>query len=759
MEKGVMAKCPQLDGENYRDWASRVRDTLKYKKLWKCVIADKVEDQELDDQAFAVISLMCNNIIKDDIADCGTAREAWVLLEKKYVRGTPAAKVALYCELTSLKCNQIGETKEMLDKFSVVVKRIKEQKVVMDDDMYTIILLKALPPNFEQFRVALLTRDALPDLPEVMMKVEEEYRRQTQYSESTTSVVPAAESALAMFGNRGCFGCGQQGHIRRFCPHNNNRARATDHHNGNPGRGYNNGYQNSRNDENSQRNHRDGHQQKQSGQYSMFASVMTTFQLGQVILDSGSSSHIFRDRQLFVEMRSHREEIRLADGSVIICRSIGTVNLIVDNNNEVIINNCLYIPECQTNLLSISRCADAGWVVEFDSSGAKLYKFNQLLASANMCNGHYYLNHKNINSVHNINSESRALTMREWHRRLGHVNIQAIEKMSRGLVDGLSVVDKVNKLDCKVCAECKITVNSFPKTTMNRSCELLGRVHSDVCEMPKLSYGGKKYFITFIDDYSRFVAVYPLETKGEAVEAWLKYKAKVERQTGKKIKVLRSDNGKEYVNNRMREDLERCGIAHETSVPHSPAQNGVAERMNRVLVEMVRCMLADGEMPPAAWAEALLTAAYVRNRCASSVVDTTPFEMMHGRKPKLGHMQRFGACVVALKKGQQIDKLSPRGYELRFCGYAPTQKGYRLLNINTGGVIVSRDCRFIERRELDDSSEEEDCHDPRNANKYEEEFEDAECDEAGPSGVTRKNPGRMAKNVKSYREEDSDEEF
>lgn len=94
--------------------------------------------------------------------------------------------------------------------------------------------------------------------------------------------------------------------------------------------------------------------------------------------------------------------------------------------------------------------------------------------------------------------------------------------------------------------------------------------------MPQRSYGGAKYIVTFIDDHSRFVKVECLNAESEAFEAWAQFKANIERQTGHEIKVLRSDNGREYINREFQQHLNSCGIIHETSVPYSPAQNGVA---------------------------------------------------------------------------------------------------------------------------------------------------------------------------------------
>lgn len=117
----------------------------------------------------------------------------------------------------------------------------------------------------------------------------------------------------------------------------------------------------------------------------------------------------------------------------------------------------------------------------------------------------------------------------------------------------------------------------------------------------------------------------------------------VEKFTGKNIKVLRTDNGGEYTSKEFENYLKKEGIKHEYTVPKTPEQNGVAERMNRTLVEMVRSMLSDSKLPKKFWAEALSTASYIRNRSPTNAVEgMTPYEVLKGRKPNVKHLRIFG---------------------------------------------------------------------------------------------------------------------
>ena len=143
-------------------------------------------------------------------------------------------------------------------------------------------------------------------------------------------------------------------------------------------------------------------------------------------------------------------------------------------------------------------------------------------------------------------------------------------------------------LRCEICVQGKNTRKSFPSIT--RTSEPLELIHSDVCDSNRvLTRGGRRYFVTFIDDYSKFCHTYLLKFK-EVLDWFKVYKAEAENQREKKIKILRSDCGGEYTSN----DIESCqehDIIHEVTAPYTPQSNGVAERKNRTLMDMVNCML------------------------------------------------------------------------------------------------------------------------------------------------------------------------
>ena len=133
-------------------------------------------------------------------------------------------------------------------------------------------------------------------------------------------------------------------------------------------------------------------------------------------------------------------------------------------------------------------------------------------------------------------------------------------------------------------------------------------MHTDVCgKLSTKSVGGAEYFLTFTDDRTRYVWVYFLRNKDDVFSKFLEWKALVGKSSGRRLKVLRSDDVGEYTSRRFVEFLRSEGVTHDLTVPKTPQQNGVAERQNRTLIEMTRSMLAGSNLPQKLWAEALST--------------------------------------------------------------------------------------------------------------------------------------------------------
>ncbi len=200
---------------------------------------------------------------------------------------------------------------------------------------------------------------------------------------------------------------------------------------------------------------------------------------------------------------------------------------------------------------------------------------------------------------------------------------------------------------CEPCTKGKHHKSHFPVGGSTRAKESLDLVHTDVCgKLNTKSLGGAEYFLTFIDDRTRYVWVYFLKTKDEVFKRFQEWKAMVEKLSGRKLKVLWLDNGGEYTSERFTDYLRSCRRSYsQAHNSQTPEQNGVAKWLNRTLIEMTRSMLTGSNLSQKFSAETLSTTAYLCNRSPTkAVVGMTPFEAFHGNKPNVKNLRAFG-CV------------------------------------------------------------------------------------------------------------------
>lgn len=161
------------------------------------------------------------------------------------------------------------------------------------------------------------------------------------------------------------------------------------------------------------------------------------------------------------------------------------------------------------------------------------------------------------------------------------MNFQSLRKMRDGAVIGIDFNDDDSDIRrCETCAYGKLTTSPF-KDSSSKSSDILELIHSDLMEpMENMSIGHARYILSFIDDYSRKIFIYFLKEKSEVMSTFIDFKVFIENQTGKKIKVLRTDNGTEYCSSEFKRLYRKNGIKHQTTCTYTPEQNGLAEHQS-----------------------------------------------------------------------------------------------------------------------------------------------------------------------------------
>lgn len=652
--------------DNYSTWRFAVKTYLQHEELWDCVelIPGVAVDPKRDIKAKSKIVLLVDSVIYVHIQEATSAKEVWDCLASAFDDSGLTRRVGLLRDLCTTSLTGCSNIEEYVSKIMTTAHKLRNIGFKVDDEWLGTLLLSGLPESYKPMIIAIESSGMKISADSVKSKILQDVK----ISEGDTSAFAINHK------NKGpkkpfrkgprCYSCNKYGHVATEC-----KSKQTKKKN------------------------------QESSSYAAAFIASTGNPEDPWYIDSGASVHMTKHKNLLQNEKVPLiKTIKVANDKSLSVHSTGQLSLDVCNDkgqyNKILFQNVLYVPELATNLLSVSQIIKNGGQVKFNSKGCViLNKNNIVVATASLINNMYRLDVKCEHAyISDVDKQDAYL----WHQRMGHLNFQDLEKLVEN-TDGVSLLKKNNKLTCVTCLQGKQTRLSLKQST-TKSSKLLELVHSDICgPMETSSLGGAKYFMTLIDDYSKKVFVYFLHNKSDALEKFKEFKSQVEKQLECNIKCLRSDNGLEYVNSNFSDFLKTAGIVHQTTIPYTPEQNGVAERMNRTLVEKAKCMLINANLPKQYWAESVHTAAYIINRTPTqSLKYKTPEEIWSGQKPKVGHLRIFGCEAMIHLPKEKRRKWDPKAQKAIFVGYCDHTKGYRFVLPGGRKIIKCRDAVFLE---------------------------------------------------------------
>ena len=714
MDSKAVSVIP-LNGANYPTWKLQCQMALMKDGLWSIVKGSETPPSQSErdkfakfaarrDRALAIIVLSVEPSLLYLLGDPEDPVVVWKKLRDQFQKKTWANKLQLCRRLHSCSLKDgdsvqehIKTMTEIFNELSVIGDQISEEDRV-------VYLLASLPDSYNTLVTAL---EANQDVPHMELVTERLLHEERKIKDRGVTSGRSGEAMVAKqrFVKKGprCNFCRKFGHIQRNCVERERAQMKSD---------------SAPKDKHKvkQKAHKAEARQVESSSSESESvglvvrhalSASSSNRLNSWIVDSGATCHMCNNKMLFSKLDDLKQslEVTLGDGHVLEATGRGIVVLEMKlpqgKSIKCKLHDVLYVPMLSYNLLSVSKVTEFGKTISFSDDGSQITGINRkLVATATRVGNLYHLNchasRQNANAV-----ESQKVETKEdvWHRRFGHLGARNLQKLAKEkLVDGFDydVSKEINF--CESCTEGKQHRQKFPASSGSTTEKPLDLVHSDVCgKINVQSLSGAEYFLTFTDEKTRYVWVYVLKHKSEVFDKFLEWKALVEKSSGQKVKALRTDNSGEYTSTKFESYLKAEGIRHEYTVPKTPEQNGVAERMNRTLVESLRSMLSDAKLPHKFWAEALATAVYLRNRSPTKpVTGMTPFEAWTGKKPNVKHLRIFGCTAYAHIPKDERQKLDSKSRKCILLGYGTETKGYRLYDEKCGKVLYSRDVLFNE---------------------------------------------------------------
>ncbi|GJR58873.1 retrotransposon protein, putative, ty1-copia subclass [Tanacetum coccineum] len=479
----------------------------------------------------------------------------------------------------------------------------------------------------------------------------------------------------------------------------------------------------------------------------IFFIELNTFLNRSWIYNTGCGTHICNTTQGLRASRKLKPgalSLYVGNGQREAVEAIGNFDLSLPSGLVIVLNNCHYAPSITRGVISVSRLYEDGFINRFVNNTIQVSRNNMVYFSAIPRDGIFEIDlsnsYTNENSIYTVSNKRAKLDLDSallWHCRLGHISKKRIEKLQH---DGLLNSTDLRAFEkCVPCMSGKMARKPYTHQ-VERAKDLLGLIHTDVCGPFKItSRQGASYFVTFTDDFSRYGYVYLLKHKHEVFETFKVFQKEVENQLGKTIKSLRSDRGGEYMSQEFLDHLKDHGIIAHRTPPYTPQHNGVSERRNRTLLDMVRSMMSQTTLPKSFWDYALETAARILNMVPTKKVEKTPYEVWHGQAPKLSYLKVWG-CEALVKRDTltKPDKLEPRSIKYIFIGYPKETMGYSFYYPPENKVLVARNAEFLENSLINQEAsgsledleiiQEEDTH-PSIDTSLNHEEDDLEMDE------------------------------
>ena len=748
----------KLSEENARHWFFTMERQLKNQYAWQAIqlyyevgsreYAKTIEHpawERFDMQAEAIISMGLDQKTDLEAKTQPNAGEKWNFLKESYLESTGPLKADMMMRMANWAWDRVKPAASAyrdLERLAEEFIEMNGNEMVNIRELIILYFLNGLGPEYETFRDNLMSSDAVLERQFVMRKLKQhDHMRKTRATAENASRVDSTKPR-----GRKCFACQGYGHIAAKCP-------SQKEDNSEQSSSSNNGHMSQRGGRGGRGGHggRGSSRQNQSGRSAEEQSIaspneeeyggravddVSTEEAGFIqetayrslgsqdgwVFDSGATSMSTGDRSIFEYMDRCTGTLKVASGTQmpIKGRGIVKINLL---KGQARLGGVIYVPGLAENLLSLEALHLAGYESRGSTHGYELQKNGKTVAHGKRLGRSTYLS-----SVNHINAlltgpdvnmrrqyarmalsadEVTAKKQELVHRRLGHPGRQrfndCLELMGLDRSElRLGKSDKMLDDSCEVCIMAK-KAKLQSHIPVRKASRPLQRVFMDFWGPSREAMGDERYFLSLIDDCTRFswLFVKPdrrVENLMQTLDTWLPW---VQRQSSQMLLIIRTDNAREF--KALEAWGEPKGIEFEFIEPGTPPQNGVAERFNRIVLEIARALLFDAKVHKKYWKYAVLYANYLRNK-TTMIKDSedengrkrTPYELWFGHQPDLSGLRAWG-CRVLYHDSHPDSKLDSRVAEGTFLMYGKSDKQYYVLPRGGSELRLVTNPEFRER--------------------------------------------------------------
>ncbi|KAL1214926.1 Retrovirus-related Pol polyprotein from transposon TNT 1-94 [Cardamine amara subsp. amara] len=611
----------------------------------------------------SIIHSSLRDQIFESYSYCETAQELWETLKKVYGDITNLSRVfEVRKELNSLTqedqdfTKHFGKYRSLLAEMVMLRSSTKDLKIIEERKEQDMVfgLLQTLHPRFNDLVKHILREEKLPSLENVCSQIQKEQGSLDLLDLFSKGELPTAKKGLY----KPPFSSNKKGTTTKQCEHCKNLGKF------NQGR---------------------GHTKEEC--FILHPHLRANYRARQQANEASASANA--PTAPISAPSGHSNQAIILESNGMITMSKGDLEAMIKTMQICKESGITFLSSKSSNSLLV----DSG-------ASHHMIKDPNLLNDIQNTSGHVEIANgvrvpiKGIGNLNLFGKESSAFYMPSfcnnllWHARLGHPRSRALNLIMPNVA-----FDNSKCESCILGKHCRSVFQNSISIYENR----FDLVHSDVWTSPCLSRDNLKYFVTFIDEKSKYTWITLLPSKDRVFEAFVNFQTYVTNHFNANIKVLRSDNGGEYTSNTFKAHLANRGILHQTSCPYTPQQNGVAERKNRHLMEVARSMMFHKNMPKRFREMLVMTACYLINRTPTKVLnDISPYQVLNKTKPHINHLRVFGCVCFVLVPGDQRNKLDAKSTRSVFIGYSTTQKGYRCYDPSTKRIMTSRDVKFLE---------------------------------------------------------------